>query len=410
MTRTRCSTTSFGILALGLAGVALTSACGSDGEKTDGGLAADTGTPRPDAGFAFDAGPPADTGPRPDAGQRDAGYYCATNNEVAVSGTRVAVNPATMPPTGPENAAATVSCIDDTPPVGIRAPVRLRACLEFIGGTGAPTAAELAELQIAVFSAKDIDGNTVNPSFDRTTGLDRATVGRIRPDIVIDSHVAQTVCRSGVRAEIGRGTVGDDGVKTDVAYTIRVRGSTAAAARTWIPTYFFNAIARADNLEPGSSSAQFCTPDTCSVRLDVYAIRQSAVAEMQTAGGGAALMGAQDLNDGLGSGHAIIQAYDCQNVPMTNAVAGYSPAPVIKGYVNADRHLDPAAMRTAGLGFYVGLGFTGTSSATPGQVTAAVGVARGAACTEEFGGGKIAIFPDSFSVFRSGRETPLHGR
>lgn len=376
-------------------------ACGGDGDGDkdtgmSGGMDAgivDRGNLTRDVGFL-------DTGPRPDATPTDAGHYCAMGNNVTVDGTAVAVGSATESP----GAAAILSCIDAPLPILRDGRITLRSCMNFANGTTG-TANELADLEIAVFPATQLAGGAIDPTFDAVTGLDRAPNDRLDVDVVLQPN--SVACPSGVEFEIGRNSQ-NDFYRASVEYTIRMRSKTSTTgAGIWATAYFDRQIVLPDRVEGAGGSISNCTPQDCTGSIDLVAVRRATVSAF-IAASGANVAGATNLDDNVGDGFAMITAEDCQRTPLANVVAGFAPAPAASGYIVGGA-FTAAATDTDATGLFVGLGFSGTSSTAALPVKAAVGVLRDlGACTEEFSGDEIPIYPDSITVYRSGRLTTLH--
>ncbi|MFO0728993.1 MAG: hypothetical protein U1E65_34760 [Myxococcota bacterium] len=355
-------------------------------EPVDLGIVVDT-----DAGFI-------DAQPRVDAGPRDAGHYCVENMHIPAGNMSVAVASTTITPTNPQDNRSSMTCIGVRPNLNIGAPVRFRGCASFIGST--PTQAQLDELQIAVFPAQ-LNGQPVDPTYDPRTGADRTPAARIHPSI----HKAFSGnCEHGVEIEIGRDSVGQNGLVTDVAYTLRV-SSSSVAGNTWMDAYHFNVTVRSDGLENGSAGTDRCTPQTCSGRVNLILVKKAGFVDLAAHAG---LNNLGSLDDHSGPGHAIIQANDCLDIPMRSALAGFNPVPAETNYLTGGLTISsPRATATSTSGALVGFGFAETSSVTPVSVGMAVALSRDGACTEAFGSVVVPVYSDAISFVRSGRETTL---
>lgn len=376
---------------------ALATGCGGTDTPADSGMEADAGVA--DMGFLpqVDAGFP-DAESRPDAGPRDSGHYCVEGDQITVGTKHVMIGSTSTVPTNPQGTRSSMTCIATRPNLSIGAPVRLRGCVSFIGTR--PSQAELDELEIAVFPAQ-LNAQPVDPTYNPATGADRTPAARIRPSV--SKSFAQN-CEHGVEVEIGRDTTGVNGLVTDIPYTIRVRSS-SVAGNTWLDSYHFNVAARSDFLEQGSSSIDRCTPQTCSARLNMILVKKAAFADLAARAG---VPNLGSLDDHSGPGHVLIQANDCQDIPMRRAIGGFSPVPAETRYLTGALGLPmPAATETSTSGVILGLGFAGTSSAAALSVAGAVALSRDLACTEQFGAALIPVYPDALSFMRSGRETTI---
>lgn len=380
-------------------------ACGGS-EDTDAGADAgvdagvDTGVepvdsgPRPDAGFV-------DSGPRPDAG-----HYCTSNGEVDVNGTAVAVADVTAPPVSSTGGPAVLSCIDNPPSENPPFITELcfTECLNFMGAT--PSEADIQALQIDVFTQDD-GGNPVDPSYDYTTRRDRQPAGNTGAGGRIIPNTSD--CDSGYQIEVGYSNLGEV-LASETRYIVRVR--TATASSPWPTTYLYNFIRRNDQSPDGN-----CGNDEQRIpsRQFEFPVPSAALLGAVVTAAGGNVVGADDLQDGLGSGHAIIEARDCAGgggLTMSGVSAGFSPAPAGAYYLKSDFTVDSAATETADVGLYVAVGFPGntaTSSMTV-NVASAVGATSDGSCTEEFGGLEIPVFSDGVTFLRTNRETVVHGR
>jgi hypothetical protein len=393
--RTPRRSLSHALFALSFLSISNLVACGDDDTGDP-----DGGTQTGEDATARDATTPTDSGvmrpdaePRPDTGPQDAGHFCIMGGQATVNGTNVPVEDVTMRPTNPSGQPSITSCIDKRPSQVIAAPIRFRGCLDVLGA--APMASDLQApaLEISVFRQNRNGGPRTDPSYDRATGAERS------PDTIQNAgfavnQVMTSVCPSGREIELGRDAVADAQLRTDTDYIIRIRTSTRAAQATWVDTYFYRVNIRSDQLEAGSTSTDRCTPQTCSGRMSLFLVRPAALGMLVNASG---------ANVPMGGAHAFVQANDCQDLPMANVTAGFSPAPLADGYLNASFAFDNAAMTTSGVGLLFGAGFTASST-----VTGAVAITRDGACTEDFAGDSVRVFADSITVIRTGRENTLH--
>lgn len=361
-----------------------------------------------DAGFdagVVDSGPPADAG-FVDAGPRpDAGHYCTSGGQVDVNGTAVTVADPAAPPVSNTGGPAVLSCIDDPPSENppFISELCFTECVNFLGGT--PSPADVMALQLEVFE-QDVGGTPSDPSYDYDTRVDRQPAARTNAG---SRFLATSDCDSGWQVEVGYASLGET-LSSETRYVVRVR--TATVSNPWPTTYIYNFIRRNDqspdnacgNDEQRIPSRQFEFPVPSAALLN---------AAVTAAGGG--VVGADDLLDGKGSGHAIIEARDCAGgggLTISGATAGFSPAPAGGFYLNSEYGLASAAVETEDVGLFVGVGFPGntaTSSMTV-NVASALGATTDGSCTEEFGGLQIPVFSDGVTFLRFNRETVLHGR
>lgn len=390
---------------------AVVAACDDSGGNADGGAGpADSGVaPAMDAEVA-DAGR-ADMGIRDvgirDATVPDASAFCAVNDRIAVGQTQVQVGSASMPARSPSGSAASTGCIDRRPTMGeFAVTLYLSGCLNIVGGGGAPTQGELNALEMSIFPEKDALGEKVDPSYDFVTGADRAPNERLELPLVIDTQVAPAVCASGMQYTLGFDVPASNALFSETFYVVRTRTATGAAA-VWMTQYHTGIIARNDQVR--GAALDRCTTMSCFLRRNLSLVRTAVVtslvqnAQMPVPGGA-------NLGDGRGTGYALVEANDCGDAPVHYAVAGFSPEPLNKGYFLSSG-FDPLATESDPLGLFAAIGFPGQSATSSAAlpVTAAVGLSSTGACTEEFGGGVIDVYPDSITAFRSGRETTLHG-
>lgn len=346
---------------------------------------------------------PRDGGLRDAAPAPDAAMYCTTNDEVRVGGVEVAVGAASAQ-TVAGGGRPDILCQRPTPGT-FNDPMFVRGCLEVIGG--APSPAELAALDIAVFPATDLAGAPVDPTFDPDTGADRQPNERVETTFDIDTNVPASACASQVQVEIGFDAPSANALLTEREYTIRVRTASAAGS-IWATHYLTGTIGRNDNISRIGGGE--CSTQNCYFRVNLTLLRQSTLTAFVN-GAGAAIPGATNLDDGLGAGYAVLELDDCNGNRMTHAVAGAAPAPLADGYVSGSM-LDTAAVDSTADALYVALGFTGmTANTTAGQeVTIAVGADRSGACTEEFAGTPITVYPDAITVLQISREHALRSR
>lgn len=392
-----------GALALGV------TACSSDDGGEDAG--ADAGV---DSGVSFDAtvvdsGTPdagfPDSGPAPDAG-----HYCTMNGEVDVDGTGVPVADVSQTPVTVSNLTGTempavLSCIDDPPsdnPPFINE-LCFAECVSFMGAS--PTQAEIDALEVTVF-AQTMGGQPVDPSYDYVTGADRQPEARTGAgfDFVQNSQD----CDSGWQLEIGYSNLGQV-LAAETRYIVRVRTATTANA-DWPTVYMYNFIRRNDEVEDANCGND--EPRTAGRRFEFPIVPASLLSSAVTAAGGN-VVGADDLGDGLGSGHAILEARDCaggSGLTMEHVTGGFDTANAGAFYVGDDYSVSATPTETGALGLLLAVGFDGntaTSSSTI-DVVAAVGASTDGTCTEEFGGIRMPVFSDGVTFVRMNRETVLH--
>ncbi|MCK6545794.1 hypothetical protein L6R52_07995 [Myxococcota bacterium] len=379
-------------------------ACSDDSGGADAGFNPDAAPM--DASAPYDSGVmdsgARDSGVRDASTPRDAGFECIENDSVQVGATTVRVG-ATSMPTLASGASADLSC--EVPTMGTFSdPIFLRGCLNVVGA--APSAAELAQLDVAVFKAFDAENAPVDPSFDPATFVDRQPDARIPLDIELDTTVS--TCPSGVQFTMGLDAPVSAALGTETEYVLRVRTATTTGAAVWATAYYPGLIARNGAIE--STLPGECTTQSCYAVYNVTVMRASTLA---TFAGQAtpAIPGAADLEDGRGAGYGLIETFDCNSIPMQYATAGFSPTPLADGYV-AGAALDLAATESAASGLYLALGFTSQTAANdqPLAVTGAVGADSVGACTEEFAGRVVTVYPDSITVLRTSRENVLHDR
>ncbi len=355
-------------------------------------MAPDTGVP--------DTGPH-DTGPRPDSGA-DAGtvHYCAINSEIEVQNTPVMIARAATPVTT-NGAPSNVACIDQPAQMGgFTVPIYIRGCLDVIAPANATTStAAIHALDIAVFHAKTSSGATVDPSWDRTTGEDRSPMSRVPVHFTVDTNIAATACPSRLQLTIGFQTLLANALQSETEYIVRARTATTSATDYWATTYYYDIIVRNDNVAGSGGQLANCTPNVCFLRHNFNILPRSTLAALT-----------QAANTPQTAAYAMLETYDCSDLPMKNAVAGFSPAPLTAGYLDASGTLSSTAAATFNDGVFLALGFTGQDTTKTATVTGAIGVERDATCTEEFGGRAFNVFPRSISVLRSSAEIVLHGR
>lgn len=376
------------------------------------GITACSSEDTPDAGSQPDASEPLDLGvamlpeagrpdaqTRPDSGVMDASVECIMNGAFRVDGTSVTVGETTARPVNRAGASAVLGC--RRPSLNIGAPMRMQGCLSFVGA--APTSAELAQLEIAVFNAVDTNGMPVDPTYDPATGADRSPLERISPDVVFT--VEPNVCPRGVRMVMGRDALGANALRTDVEYIVRTRSATTTAGEPlFVDQYNFGVRVLSDALEAGGASLDGCTPQVCSGRSDFVIARRHA---LHLIGGmtGRAIEGFANLSDHVGSGHALIQASDCTGLTMSNAAAGFAPAPAATTYLTSGLAHGGGATVTSTVGLLLGLGFTGTTTTSPRVITGAAAVSTTGMCAEPYAGRTFPVYPDAISLVRLGRDS-----
>jgi hypothetical protein len=403
-----------GLCILLLSGLAACSSSNNGDASTagDAGASGEDAAPATDSGTGSADAAPRDVGPRSDGGMEitDASYYCAVNNEVQVGQTQVAITPATDPATTMGSASNT-ACIDQPPTMGaFTAPIFIRGCINVLAPSGTMTTqSDIDVLDVAVFFAKDPNtGDPVDPSWDRATGMDKTSNARIPVHFTVDTNIAMSTCASRLQLTIGFQPGLTNSLQSETEYIVRTRTATTAGMmqNVWAPTYYYDIIVR-NNKVTGRTDLSTCTPNVCFLRHNFNLIRTAGLRAfanaVQTPGG-------DNFADGMGAGYALLEAYDCGDLPMKNAVAGVSPSALGKGYLDATGMLDTSAMASSDLGLFMALGFMGqdASSTAPIETTAAFGIKRDAMCTEEFGGRKLEVFPDSVSILRSSQEIVLH--
>lgn len=381
-------------------------ACSDDGGSTDAGFNADAA--QVDASAPYDSGVldsgARDAGSRDASAPRDAGFECTENDSVQVAGTTVRVGASSMP-TLSSGAGADLAC--ELPTMGTFSdPIFFRGCLNVLGT--APTESELAQLEIAVFKARDEESEAVDPSFDPETFVDRQPTARIPAQIGVNTNVAQAVCASGVQFDIGLDAPTATALATETEYVIRVRTATTTGAAVWATTYYPGVIARNGAIE--STLPGECTTQSCYAIYNLTVLRASTLAAF-VGQATPAVPGGADLEDGRGAGYGLVEAYDCNSIAMQYAVAGFSPSPLSDGYITGTT-LDLAAAETSASGLYLALGFSSQTAANDQAlaVTGAVGADSAGACTEEFAGRVVTVYPDSITVLRTSRENVLHDR
>jgi hypothetical protein len=375
-------------------------ACGSSGGN-DGGMNGTDAGPSMDA-MASDTGTPDsgahDTGPRPDSGV-DAGtmHYCAVNSEIQVQNTSVMIPHATAPVTT-NGGASNVACIDQPAQMGaFTAPIYIRGCLNVIGAATATAA--IQTLDVAVFHAKTSSGAIVDPSWDRATGRDRSPANRIPVHFTVDTNIAVTACASRLQLTIGFQSLLANALESETEYVIRARTATTSAANAWATTYYYGIIVRNDNVAGAGGQLASCTPNVCFLRHNFNILPSATLAALT-----------QAANTPQTAAYAMLETYDCSDLPMKNAVAGFSPTPLAAGYIDANGTLSSTQMSTFDDGLFIALGFMGQDTSKTATVTGAIGIERDATCTEEFSGRAFNVFPRSISVLRSSNEIVLHGQ
>jgi hypothetical protein len=65
------------------------------------------------------------------------------------------------------------------------------------------------------------------------------------------------------------------------------------------------------------------------------------------------------------------------------------------------------ATTTSTAGILLGLGFTGTSSVAPRQVTVGAALSLDGMCAEPYAGRAVPVYPDAISLVRLGRENTI---
>lgn len=396
-------------LPLALGAILALSACGSGDDDTDidprdGGVARDSGFVVRDAGFRD--GGIRDAGPR-----RDAGHYCALGNEVQVDGEGVPVDPATATPENGFGSPGALSCIDDVIPAQPQGfEYCLFECLDVMGATLED--ADYEALEVAVFEAFDDDGNAVDPTYDRVTGLDREPEARL--DVGYNFRpVEGQVCESGWAIEIGFSDLGPRPLFGERHYDLRVTSSSTSDA--WVDTYYPSFIRRNASSEVAGAICQLSRVERTTPNSTIdFAMGTRAVIGAAAAGAGLTIPGSDDFDDGRGSAYALIEVRDCSGSDgraLSNTTAGFLPVPLADYYPGDDEDLARRDRFTDQRGRYLAVGFAGmtATSSLATDVRFGVGVTRDETCTEEFGGGVVPVVPDSLTVIRANAETVLHG-
>jgi len=354
-----------------------------------------------DTGIRYDGGV-VDSGPPPDAG-----HYCTMNGEVDVYGTSVAVADVSGTPVSNTGGPAVTSCIDSPPSENppFISEFCFTECVNFMGAT--PTEADVMALDVDVFE-QTMGGNPVDPSYDYATGADRQPGANTTAGF---RFVPNTMnCDSGWQIELGYSNIGHV-LSSETRYVVRVRTATTANA-DWPTAYIYNFIRRNDQ-----SPDNNCGNDEARIPSRMFefpVVPASLLSSAVTAAGGN-VVGADDLHDGLGSGHALLEARDCAGgggLTIEGVTAGFSAAPAGAFYLDDDYAVDTTLDETAKTGLFLAVGFPGntaTSSATT-NVAAAIGASTDGTCTEEFGGLQIPVYSDGVTLLRMNRETVLHGR
>jgi hypothetical protein len=206
-----------------------------------------------------------------------------------------------------------------------------------------------------------------------------------------------TGCNGDVEIEIGRDSIGVDAVTNDTEYVLRIRGRLPSSP--WAEVYDQGVIVRSDALERGASQIDRCNPQLCSGRVDLVLARKGAlVATAQTL----------RVTTPETKGHALALVSDCANVPISNAVGGFSPN-ATTSYVNPRLETSMEAS-TSTVGGLLAMGFTNTSSRAAGAIAVGFGLTRDGTCTESYAGRVGRVYPGALTVVRVGRENTLNGR
>jgi hypothetical protein len=385
-------------------------------DEDDGGTDASTDSGvREDTGVTTDTG--VDTGVRPDtgvdAGSEDSGEDTClpASNTVDVSGTAVTVDAPTMAPTISGDTAAVLSCRRPEPPE-FSNPYCLVECVDFLGYT--PTAAEIQQLEVAAFPLFDIGTMTpidADPTYDRETGIDNDPQNRVPIGFVFTSP-QDSECDSGWQLELaftGGPGMGDQTLLGETPYVIRVR-SVQTSTPAWADTYHWGFIRRNDEL-PAIPACGVNETRVPSVRYTFPIVHRSLL-DQAIDSAGAAIPGGDDLDDGLGSGYALVESRDCSSgggQPMENAGLGIVPAPISDVYLGPDFDLTRTTLYTSETGTWLGIGFeemTATSSMTLDATTASA-ITRDGTCVEALTGATFRLFPDALTIFRLSREHAL---
>ena len=382
--------------------ISLAACSGEDGGSDAGATNVDAVAHDDAAGFMLPDVTRPDAQPARDALVEDAGERCLANGTLPVEGTQVMAGTPPAAPKSPTDMPSTLMCGPKTNP--IPAKIRFHGCLPVVGA--AATRAEIDALQIAVFLAKDPDTQMpTDPTYD-TRGVDRAPItSRLSPAIEIVENAA--TCGGGIEFTLGRDAIDAQALSPDVDYIIRTRSATVGAnANVWVDQYHYNVNIDSDRLERGTDPANCFSAQDCSGRVDLVLVKRTALQALVTASG-VAIDGAANLNDHVGSGHALVQMYDCLDAPMQNVAAGFSPAPAARSYLTDTLAFSAAGSGTTKSGAVLGLGFTGTSSATPRAIAVGATLSTDGTCALPWAGRKIPVYSDALTMFKLGRTSRI---
>lgn len=394
----------FGVLAIGPL------ACGDDGDDpSDAGVVSDAGGSA-DAGVTVDTGVVPDTGVSTDAGSADtgsmpfdAGYYCTEMGEESVDGVSVPVPDPADPPSVTGGATPSMACIDrEVEPFGRFRGVCFTQCVDFFGFE--PTPEQVQELEIEVFQAEVEDGESFDPSFDPVTREDRAPDRKVAVGALVRATSASE-CDSGYQVEVGYDVDSEESMFSQTRHVIRVR-SRSLSNPTWAPLYIWNFIRQNEQLDQlgtvcGEGEARIPERGNRFPVVAAKVLRDAARSLSVT------VPGLDDLADGAGAGHVLVETRDCSSVGAltANLTVGHTPAPRGGAYVGEDGGLlDADATSARGLHLAIGVG-EGTA---PTETRMAVGVNRDGACTEALYGATFPVFPDSVTFVRADRERTIH--
>jgi hypothetical protein len=354
-----------------------------------------------------------DTGTN-DTGTNDTGVdTCLVNNTVDVAGTGVVVDEATAEPLTQGDTPAVLSCRAPPAP-GFQNDYCLVECVDFLGYQ--PSRPEVEQLQIAVFPLFDFGSMTsfdIDPTYDRATGEDNDPASRLPIGFIFESP-QNTDCASGWQLELaftGNGPGGGDAtLLAEFAYMLRVTTSSGANNPAWVDTYHYGFIRRNDE----ASNVGACGINEARIPGTRYTfpVVHRSILEDAISNAGSPIPGSADLDDGLGSGYAILESRDCSSgggLAMENATLGLTPTPIADVYPGAAFELNRTALFTSGIGHWLAVGFeemTATSSMAL-DVVGAVGVSSEGTCTEAFAGSEFPVYPDSVTFIRFNRENAI---
>lgn len=365
--------------------------CGDDADRPpdpygeDGGLVLDLGTGG-DVGSGLDAGPAADTSFSDAGSHGNSGSACLSMGAAWVESAPVGVDEATQLAVRVGGDAAELSCLGQAHiPTGDPMPLCFTQCVDFLGYQPSPE--QVQELEVDVFLAEDADGQPADPSFDPRTREERSPELRLAVGASLRSTSA---CSSGYQIELGYLEDGD-GVFSQTAYVIRVR-SRASAQPTWATLYAWDFVRQNDQLDAlGTECGSYASriPERQASFPIVAAVELQSAARRA----GVEIPGIDNLFDGWGSGHVVLDALDCAPLgqPLAHTTVGFEPSARALQPWGASRHLA------------LGIG----EAETPFEARWAVGARRSELCTEALYGARISLFPDAVTFVRADREQTL---